>query len=263
MYSDDNNDLLVNLSTYMTDAAGNATVTTIPFGAPWRTDIYNSQQSPLPNLATAAGWQAGIEHGYKQPTPTIPGPLYPYNKNPDSVHCPGDLRYQLAYPSNPSPQSGGPYCWDSYSGSAFLNGELRLSTGADGKIDKINKRTAITHTSNKFIWCEGADMRGENVGSWNMASTGTPNGSGGAFASAVFGDSPGAFHVTSAVFNFCDGHAESHKWVDSTTVAYARCTDVDKDAGSGSGAALKTAATNHKNLDAVWVGSHYAGTQNP
>ena len=34
MYADDNSDLLVNLSTYMTDVNGNLTVTTSPWGAP-------------------------------------------------------------------------------------------------------------------------------------------------------------------------------------------------------------------------------------
>src|SRR6185312_2728304 len=38
MYSDDNNNLMVNLSTYFTDKNNTLTVTANPWGAPWRTD---------------------------------------------------------------------------------------------------------------------------------------------------------------------------------------------------------------------------------
>src|SRR5258707_2797216 len=45
MYSDDNNDALVNLSTYNTSGS----LTPSPDGVPWRTDIYNRQLIvPLP-----------------------------------------------------------------------------------------------------------------------------------------------------------------------------------------------------------------------
>src|ERR1035437_1904101 len=250
MYSDDNNDLLVNLNTYMTDANNAKTLTTTPWGAPWRTDIYNGQLSVtlLPGMAanTEAAQKYLTQMGFIQPTPAIEGPLYKYCKNPDSVHCPGDKRYQLAV----SAGYKGPYSWDSYSGSTYLNGEGRTDAAKN-----INKRSAITRPSNKFIWAEGADMRGENVGSWQV-TTGTPAAN---FSDAIFGDSPAAFHVTSAVFNFCDGHAESHKWLDGTTIVYANDTTPGKDAGGTS----KSNAQHMRNVDAIWCGSHYAGKQNP
>ena len=52
MYSDDNNNLMVNLSTYFTDKNNTLTVTANPWGAPWRTDIHNGQMSPAPNKTT-------------------------------------------------------------------------------------------------------------------------------------------------------------------------------------------------------------------
>jgi prepilin-type N-terminal cleavage/methylation domain-containing protein len=250
MYSDDNNDLLVNLNTYMTDANNANTLTTTPWGAPWRTDIYNGQLSVTLPPGMAANTEAAQKYltqmGFKQPTPAIEGPLYKYCKNPDSVHCPGDKRYQLAV----SAGYKGPYSWDSYSGSTYLNGEGRTDAAKN-----INKRSGITRPSDKFIWAEGADMRGENVGSWQM----TPGTSAANFSDAIFGDSPAAFHVTSAVFNFCDGHAESHKWLDGTTIAYANDTTPGKDAGGTS----KSNAQHARNVDAIWCGSHYAGKQNP
>jgi prepilin-type processing-associated H-X9-DG protein len=102
---------------------------------------------------------------------------------------------------------------------------------------------------------EGGDARGENVGSWLM----NPGTSALGFADAQFGDSPAAFHTATANFNFCDGHVENHKWLDATTIAYAISTDPNKNNSS----AVKTAAQHVGNVDAIWVGSHYPGPQNP
>ena len=253
MNSDDNNDTLVNLNTYGTDAAGNITpLTSAAHGIPRRVDIRNNQliipSIPVPPApATEANWKLATEMGFKQPTPTIEGPLYKYCKNPDVVHCPGDKRYQRPV--------GSGYSWDSYSGAIFLNGEAAGVAGIGN--NNLTKRTAITRASDKFIWIEGADMRGENTGSWGMQGYGLPTDAGGPFMRAQFGDSPAAFHITSAVFNFCDGHAEGHKWQDGTTLVLANSTDPNKDGNNGfTGKAIG-------NLDAVWVGSHYPGKQNP
>jgi prepilin-type N-terminal cleavage/methylation domain-containing protein len=243
MYCEDSNDLLVNLSTY--SSTGSLATTTN--GIPWRVDIYNSQQSPLPILTTEAGWQAGIEKGYRQPTPTIEGPLFRYAANVDLVHCPGDKRYLLAYPASPGPKNGGPYSWDSYSGVAYLNGE-------NGK--GFTKRNQVKHPSDRFIWVEGADMRGENVGSWGMNNYGTAAAG---YGDAQFEDSPAAFHIVSADFNFVDGHAEVHKWLDGTTIAFANDQTRTKD----SGGATQSAANANSKRDLQWIGSHYPGPQNP
>jgi prepilin-type N-terminal cleavage/methylation domain-containing protein len=245
MYADDNSDRVVNLSTYTATP-----LNPLPDGAPWRTDIYNSEQLPLPNLATSDGWKAGIEQGYKQPTPAISGPLWQYAPNADIVHCPGDKRYELNYPANATPKAGGPYCWDSYSGAAYLNGEGRASA------NDISKKTAVKHPTDRFIWIEGADMRGENVGSWGMKDYGTVGAN---FTDAQFEDSPAAFHITSACFNYVDGHAESHKWANGSTIAFANDTTQTKDSGGAS----QTAANAAGNLDLQWIGSHYPGNQNP
>lgn len=236
MYAEDNNELLVNLNTY---GPLNG-----PKGVPWRVDIYHSQIQPLPNLATQEGWKAGIEQGYKQPTPTVEGPLFRYAGNADIMHCPGDKRYQLPYPANATPQNGGPYSWDSFSGVANLNGE------AGG----LTKRSQIKHPSDRFIWAEGADMRGENVGSWSF-NPGTLN----TWVGAAFVDSPAAFHVTSADFNFCDGHAEIHKWLNPATIAFANDTTKNKDAGGGT----QSAANGGSPADRAWLAERFITLQNP
>jgi prepilin-type N-terminal cleavage/methylation domain-containing protein/prepilin-type processing-associated H-X9-DG protein len=232
MYVDDNNDLLVNLSTYFTDAQGNLTVTTSPWGAPWRTDFHNGQLSPAPATTTQDRIMAAINQGYTKPRPTIDGPLYQYAPNPAVVHCPGDKRGQLPV--------GKGFCYDSYSGSQNLNGE-----GHSGNC--LLKRTEVRHPSDRFIWIESSDSRGENVGSWQMNIYGTQaNG----FKSSSFAgqnDAPAVNHGTTAVFSFCDGHVEAHRWSNPSAVAaYA--------AGS---------ATQPPPEDVLWVAQRYAGKQNP
>jgi prepilin-type N-terminal cleavage/methylation domain-containing protein len=262
MYSDDNNDLLVNLSTY---TVGYPTPST--YGVPWRVGLGtlsvvggDGELNPSPALPSgvAAGTEAAqkylTEMGFEQPRAGVFGPLWQYCKNPDSVHCPGDKRYQLPLNNNNPGLYSGTYSWDSYSGSAFLNGEGRPHVG-----NILYKRTAVTRPSDKFIWAEGADMRGENVGSWGMGAYGLPTDPGGPFALAQFNDAPAAFHITSGVFNFCDGHAEAHKWLNGATIAYAN----DNSPGKDLGGATKTAATALGNVDAIWCAAHYAGQQNP
>jgi len=205
--------------------------------------------TPLPagvSANTEAAQKFKTEMGFQQPQPGVTGPLYPYCKNPGVVHCPGDKRYQLKVGTGYS----GPYSWDSFSGGYYLNGEGQTATA---KI--LKKRTNITRPSDKFVWAEGADMRGENTGGWSMIDGSAVNN----FNDAKFVDSPAAFHITSADFNFADGHAEGHKWLDGTTIAFANDTSQSKDAGGPT----QTAANNHVNVDAIWCASRQAQKQNP
>ena len=247
MYSDESSDRLVNLNTYVKNGAALATA---PEGVPWRTEISWVQPvTPLPAgvLAnTEAAQKYYTEMGFKLPAPNVPGPLFKYCNNPDIVHCPGDKRYQLPVGAGYT----GPYSWDSYSGSEYLNGEQW--DNANGY--NISKRSGITRPSEKFVLAEGADMRGENLGSWEMNVGTAP-----LFQDATFGDCPAAFHVVAANFNFCDGHAEGHRWLDGTTINFANDTTIGKD----NNGATKTLANNHQNQDAIWCARHYAGKQNP
>ncbi len=237
LYSNDNNGELVNLSTY-TDPpsdpldAGNV---------PWRTDITHNQQVvavPVGDSPEQA-WIYKIKMGYQQPTPAIRGPLFKYAPNPDILHCPGDWRTRLP--------AGKGFAWDSYSGAAFLNGE-------DGG---FTKESQIVNPSGRFVWAEGADMRGENVGSWVMADPGTEAAH---FNDALFGDSPAAFHGNSGTFGFADGHAENHLWLDGSTRVYANSRSLTKDSD---GDGTQRLAQDNSTRDQQWVGSHFPGPQNP
>jgi len=234
MYAQDNSDQMVNLNTYGLNA-GN-----VPWWADWQHGQLNPADPPNAPPTTAARIRAAVEQGYRQPTPTIKGPLFKYAPNPDVLHCPADVRWQLPV---------GKGCgWDSYSGSTYLNGE-------SGGFTKI---TALRHPSDRFVWIEGADMRGCNQGSWQMTAYGDPN-SNPPFSAASFGDSPAAFHITSCSLNFADGHVEGYSWGDGRTIAYAASTNPGKDAGS----AEKTTAQQTPNLDAMWIAAHFATPNNP
>ena len=236
MFSDENLDKLVNFSTYTTTA-------NFPSDPPWRQDMYNGLGNgclvvPGANQNTEAGRILLTRMGYQQPRSDVAGPLFKYAPNPDIVHCPGDTRYKRPV--------GSGFAWDSYAGATYLHGE---SGG-------FTRRTQILHPSDRFLWIEGADGRGENVGSWQMSNYGTPSLN---FSDAQFRDSPAAFHVRSATFSFADGHAESHKWLDGTTIAYANDPTLNKDAGGAS----QTAANAGSRRDLQWIATRCPGPQNP
>ena len=226
MYTDDSSDLLVGFNTYPLNPIN------------WRTDRGNVIVTPPAGYTGEQLFKYQIQMGYKKPSPAFDGPLYRYAPNPDIVHCPGDVRYKRPV--------GAGFAWDSYSGTSFLNGE-----GGGFK-----KRTQVLRPSERILWVEGADGRGENVGSWTMANFGTPTLG---FADAQFRDSPADFHCGAAGFSFADGHAEMHKWLDATTIAYARSLNVNKDANS----AEQTAAQTGSKRDQPWVGRRYPTQNNP
>lgn len=185
-------------------------------------------------------WIAGIRQGYVKPEPNRDGPLYRYAPNPNIMHCPADKHNHLRF----TPNTGGPFCFDSYSGAHYLNGEGHDHTMC------LFMRTEILHPTDRFIWIESSDtQRGENVCSWwfNLAGTQANGFQGSTFADAA--DAPGVFHVTAGCFNFCDGHAEAHRWANPSALnAY----------GNGSGI-----ASAQLNNDALWVAQHWASRQNP
>lgn len=236
MYADDNQGKMVNLNTYHEQGQPLTTE-----NIPWRTSILGTQLEVVvpPDLSPEQAWIYKAERSFQQPTPKIAGPLFKYAPNPRIICCPGDIRGRLPF--------GQGLALDSYSGVAFLNGEGGGFT----------KESEILHPSDRFVWVEGSDMRGENIGSWWMDNFGTAALN---FSDAVFGDSPAAFHIVSSTFSFADGHADTHRWQDASTLAYARSLTLDKDIG---GDDTKKNAQLDSVHDQAWMGSHYPGPQNP
>ncbi len=168
-----------------------------------------------------------IEEGYRQ------GALYKYAPSPGILHCPGDTRNKL--------RAGKGYTYVSLSGVGTLNGEAA----------ELYKMSQLINPSDRFVWIEENDPRGENVGSWIM-SPGTPATD---FKGAQLVDSTAVFHGNASTFNFADGHAESHKWVDPVLIKYSANMDPNKFGGAPN----DSKAPN----DIRWLARHYPALTNP
>jgi len=201
MYVDDNQGAIINF-----DTAVNATG-----DKPWRYAIPN----PPPNTIGMSPQDkdvALLQEGYKQ------GGLYQYAPNVNVLHCPADQRYNLPFAANPTTPPGS-FAYGSYSGSGGMNGFIYESP----PVIPLKKQAAIQHPSERFLWVEENDPNGENRGPWAMHAP-TPPG----FTDASYVDGPAAWHGGTSSFNWANGHAENHKWVESLTVAYALSNDPQK-----------------------------------
>jgi len=245
LYCDDNDDKMVSMSTWSPGGPPD------PANMPWRVDrIIGQLNAPLPP-GMAPGTREAIiyltQMGYKQPTPTLAGPLFKYAPNHNIVHCPADPRINL-------PVSSGMTCYDSYSGMTYLNAEYFWYNPSN---PGFARRGQLTHPAVRFLWAEGDDLRGDNLGSWGFKPAGTTaNG----WAGSQFWDSPAAFHGVSATWNFADGHAENHKWRDGTTIAYALDPTPGKD---GTAVGTQSAANASSVNDLRWIAERYPTPQNP
>ena len=68
-------------------------------------------------------------------------------------------------------------------------------------------------------------------------------------------DSTAVFHGNSSTFNFVDGHAESHKWVDPVLIKYSISMDPNKFGNAPS--------MNQAPRDILWLAQHYPSRANP
>lgn len=150
----------------------------------------------LTGLALAI-WQ--FQEGYAE------GSLYQYAHNTALIHCPGDTR-------NINPQNT---AYDSYSGVTGLNGGAYVAgIGNAGLLDTatpIMKGSGVRTASQRFLWVEENDNRGDNINSWAFDIV-TP----------AWVDCPAVYHGTTSTFSFVDGHATSRKWASGTTQAFAK-----------------------------------------
>jgi len=196
MYADDNNDYMVGgnckLSSDWRIEPGDGTYTTVPTIPLTMTD------------ATEKNKFMDVE-GFKQ------GGLYKYCNNPNIMRCPGDDRYA---------QGNTAFC--SYAITTGMNG---AATATYPYVIPIKKQSAIKHPTEAFVFVEessyaqpgGTYYEDQNCWAIGFLQTSTaPN-----YAGVCFWDAPAAFHKTTTVFGFADGHAESHKWVDQATFSCA------------------------------------------
>lgn len=219
MYGTDNTDKLIN---FRQDDNANQ-------GKPWRWATPPVIPPGLYPTGTTAEQriQKTIEEGYRQ------GALFPYAGTPGIIHCPGDVRIKLKVNRG--------YTYVSLSGVGTLNGEA----------PELTKQTQIISPSNRFVWAEENDPRGENVGSWLLNQGNVANG----FAGASLIDSTANFHGNASTFNYADGHADSKKWADAVLIKYSNSMDQNK---FGSAPTIGTAPR-----DVRWLAERYPSKLNP
>jgi prepilin-type N-terminal cleavage/methylation domain-containing protein len=217
MYSTDNQDRVVNFLQNK-NATGDV---------PWRYESGPIAVVIPAGTSNERRIQLWIENGYRQ------GALNTYAPSPGIIHCPGDTRIKL--------KAGKGFTYVSLSGIGTLNGE----------VSEILKISMLSSVSERFIWAEENDPRGENVGSWIM-SQGSPAQD---FKGAQLVDSTAIFHGDASTFNYADGHADTKKWVDPVMKAYSASMDPNK---FGS-APNDTRAPN----DVRWLARRYPSKINP
>jgi hypothetical protein len=105
----------------------------------------------------------------------------------------------------------------------------------------FTKLSSIKQPSDTFVFIEEADPRNYNAGTWVMYVT--PPGWVDGFA---------IFHGTITTFAFSDGHVESHKWLEDSTIKAAQAF-----ARGDSSAFYWSAGNPNTNRDLRWVYNKY------
>jgi prepilin-type N-terminal cleavage/methylation domain-containing protein len=220
----------------------------------WRleADLVAATATPPASLTGNDAIKWLFQTGYRN------GPLFQYAPNPDIIHCPGDIRTSIA----------NHFCWASYSGVGGFTGGGTLFSPYEGT---ITKESQLLHPSDRFLWVEESASQqktalgqtfGENLNAWDQF-TGSPNVTPTQpFFTAAWVDSPAAFHGANSTFNFGDGHAETHKWLSGSVIAYANSMNPNKYPNTPPGTEAAAANANGKQ-DLYYVVSHFPTSVNP
>ena len=216
MYATDHNEKLVNFLIFPNTRNE----------IPWRYQVPPKAPTLPAGTSQESRLVLTLQEGYRQ------GAHFRYAPNPGVLHCPADSRIKLKI------GRGFTYC--SVSPIGTLNGET----------SELRSTSELKRPSERFLWVEENDPRGENLGSWIMDAGAPP-----AFSTAALIDSPAVFHGNSSTFSYADGHSGNHRWVDAATIKYAASMDPNK-YGSRPGGNLT------KN-DGFWLANQYATRLNP
>jgi prepilin-type N-terminal cleavage/methylation domain-containing protein len=232
MYADDNKDVIVNMNNVVnSDPAQTSGLNQ----KPWRFKLSTLPVPPPPGTGEAYAILV-MNECVKQ------GAFGEFLKGAAVIHCPGDVRFRT---------SGSGFAYGSVSGVTGLNGQTWNNHPIQTEI--LTKRTAVRRPSEKFLFVEENDPRGENVGTWVMDVSGTAADG---WAGTRLKDSPAAFHVSSSTFSWADGHASSRRWLDGKTVAYAASMD-----GNKYNTIQPTAAETPRDVDFLIKGYAFKGNE--
>ena len=227
MYADDNNDKLI----------GSGTKTSYDVGSGyWRLGYTTSgppgtpptlSQAPPAGLSGVALSDWYIQEGYAE------GPLFQYARSTAVIHCPGDTRERSNRPG-----------YDSYSIGWNVGDNVKFYPTAGGP--PLMKLSAIKHASDRIIWVEENDQRGDNFGAWAFFYSAT---------APVWGDDIANFHGNGSSFGFADGHAENHRWMLADTIKMANSTTYSWP--------YPTSPAGLANVDLAWINQRWPCTENP
>ncbi len=156
-------------------------------------------------------------------------PLFKYAPATEAYQCPGDVRIKNLLP-------GQGWGYGSYSKSQPMYG----IPDPNWQVSLYVKYSQIKAPSDTFVFIEESDPRGYNAGTWVMYVT--PPGWVDGFA---------IFHGIVTTFAFADGHVDSHKWLEATTIKAA--TDFAK----GVSAFYWPSGNAAQNRDLHWVYDRY------
>ena len=210
MYADDNADLMI-----PTD--GN------PGGGFWRGPRENGRDVDITAGLGKDKAQQRVEQGFRE------SPLFRYVDGTGAYHCPGDLRTKRLLP-------GRGWAYDSYSKANGMNG----GQWQEPQQTPYKKLTAVEGPTEAMVFLEEADPRGFNRGTWVIDVAPTPG----------WVDPFAIFHGKTSTIGFADGHAESHTWLESTTIKAATDSSNGKESFYWQGG-------NNKNRDFQWVYQRY------
>jgi len=203
LYSDDNEDFLVNMNNF-----DNANAPA-PVQHPWRYEPATAYYAnTLPVVPPQNGMPPQAYATLLMNECVRQGAFGPYLKTAGAIHCPGDMRYRRPV--------GGGFAYGSVAGVTGLNGQTWDEHPKAGEF--IVRRSALLHPAERLLFVEENDPRAENWGTWVMDVHGTAANN---WTGSALVDSPAVFHVNSSSFSWTDGHASSRKWLDSATITFA------------------------------------------
>ena len=156
--------------------------------------------SPVPDIPSAGTESVAVKR--VQDALRL-GPMFPYASAFGSYHCPGDLRFRR--------RVGDHWAYDSYSKVDGMNGDF-------WNVPSIEKLPNVPEPAKAMAFIEEADSRNYNQGTWVIDVT-----------THTWVDSLAVFHGSASTINFADGHAESHKWVEKSTLDQAAAAQSGKD----------------------------------
>jgi len=230
MYADDNDGLVM---------CNGACYDTATDKSPWvhrPKDIAgNNLSRPAPASITKEDRYRGLQAGT----------MWPYVKDVDVYHCPGDNRKS----TRKSPRD----CFRSYSIS-YAFGTIQDSRRHEWRRGQYyNKLSEIQNSARYYVFVEeehNGSNYGANEGGWHLPFDSNANRLTNP-SSWTFYDPLASYHVKSSTFGFADGHAEKHTWRDPRTLDFITTNAAAPSSHSG----IRLTSTDNEDLR--WLIEHF------